>query len=120
MAKTKRADNKFDPGRRFLGRLISVRWTSLPEVDPDVPGLMIQVKLAMLCSMPVKKNSRLCGLQAVVYIPVKKVRGHLEAEGSQGGVSCRTCGNPCWGRVSGPRAPSKKDCRSELKTRAFP
>ncbi len=81
MAKTKRADNEFNPSKKFLTRVINVRWTSLPGVDPHEPGIMIQVKLGVLCSVPVKAKPRLCGLQAVVFVPVKKVQGNLGAEG---------------------------------------
>ena len=45
MAKNNPADNQFAPQEKYLARIIAARWTSLPTVGPNEPGLMIQVKL---------------------------------------------------------------------------
>jgi hypothetical protein len=81
MAKTKTADNKFEPGEWYLCRIISARLTSHPTVDPGDPGVMVEVKLSVLIKQRPDVRPQICGRQAVVFITVKKGQGHLLAEG---------------------------------------
>ena len=70
MAKNKPADNQFTVGEKYLARIITARWTSLPTVGPNEAGLAIQIKLSVLCTAPTNGDSTFWGLEAVIFIPV--------------------------------------------------
>ena len=70
MAKNKPADNQFTVGEKYLARIIAARWNSLPTVGRSEPTLTIQVKLSILCTVPPVGEPILCGLEAVIFIPV--------------------------------------------------
>jgi hypothetical protein len=68
MAKTKTADNEFEPGEWYLCRIISARLTSHPTVDPADSGLMVEVQLSALVRQRVDDGPQIFGRQAVVFI----------------------------------------------------
>lgn len=70
MAKNKPADNQFTVGEKYLARIITARWCSLPTVGVNEAGLAIQVKLSILCSAPTNDIPVFCGLEAVIYVLV--------------------------------------------------
>ena len=71
MAKNKPADNQFIVGEKYLARVITARWASLPTVGPTEYGLTIQLKFSVLCTIPPVGNSTFCGCEAVIYIIVR-------------------------------------------------
>lgn len=70
MAKNKPADNQFTQGEKYLARIITARWTSLPTVGPNEAGLAIQIKLSVLCTAPTNGDPTFCGLEVVVFLPI--------------------------------------------------
>jgi len=55
--------------------------TSQPTVDPDDSGIILEVKLSVLVREQAEGGAQICGLQAVVFITVKKSHGQLTSEG---------------------------------------
>lgn len=71
MAKNKPADNQFALQEKYLARLITARWASLPTVGPTEYGLTIQLKFSVLCMATPVGNPVFCGREAVVYVIVR-------------------------------------------------
>lgn len=68
MAKSKPADNQFTVGEKYLARILAARWNSIPTVGAGEVGLIIQIKLSILCAVNPDGVPGPCACEVVIYI----------------------------------------------------
>jgi hypothetical protein len=74
VAKTKEAENQFEPGVEYLAKVLDVRWAAQPTVGEDEPNLSVRIKLSIICTHDPEAEPEFLGLEAVHYVPVDHKR----------------------------------------------